>query len=362
MSIALVTGSAGLIGSEAALHFGKLGMDVVGIDNDMRRVFFGDEASTAWNVKKLKTDLGSRYTHLDLDIRDRQGIASMLSRYGRDIALLIHTAAQPSHDWAAREPFTDFDVNAGGTLNLLEATRLHAPDAVFIFTSTNKVYGDTPNQLPLVEQATRYEIAPDHPYQNGIREDMSLDNCLHSLFGASKVAADILTQEYGRYFGLKTAIFRGGTLTGPSHSATQLHGFLGYVMRCAMTGTPYTVFGYQGKQVRDAIHSNDLIRAFDAFFRNPRVAEVYNIGGGRFSNCSVREAITLSQEIAGREMEWSYSEQNRTGDHIWWIGDNSKFAAHYPVWKQEYDVPRILHEIYEANTERWFPDRSRTEA
>lgn len=353
MSVAIVTGSAGLIGSEAALYFGALGMDVVGLDNDMRRVYFGEEASTSWNVRRLKAQLGSRYTHLELDIRDREGLMGVFGRYGKDIALVVHTAAQPSHDWAARDPFTDFDVNAAGTLNVLEATRRHCPEAPFIFTSTNKVYGDTPNRLPLIELETRYEIAPDHTYAAGIREDMPIDHTLHSVFGASKVAADVMVQEYGRYFGLRTACFRGGTLTGPQHSATQLHGFLAYVMRCAMTGTPYTVFGYKGKQVRDAIHSSDLIRAFHEFYKAPRVAEVYNIGGGRFSNCSVLEAIALAQGITGREMSWSYSEQNRVGDHIWWIGDNGRFQAHYPGWRLEYDVERILREIHEANLERW---------
>jgi CDP-paratose 2-epimerase len=353
MSIAIITGAAGLIGSEAALYFGEAGMDIVGVDNDMRRVFFGEEASTAWNVGNLETKLGHRYTHNAIDIRDRDSINTLVARYGKDVSLIIHTAAQPSHDWAAREPFTDFDVNAAGTLNVLEAARLHCPDAVFIFTSTNKVYGDTPNRLPLVEQETRYEIAPGHTYQNGIREDMSIDQCIHSLFGASKVAADVLVQEYGRYFGMRTACFRGGTLTGPSHSATQLHGFLAYLMRCVMTDTPYTIFGYKGKQVRDAIHSNDLIRAFDAFFQNPRVAEVYNIGGGRFSNCSMLEGIDAAQKIAGKELNSTYSEQNRIGDHIWWIGDNGKFETHYPEWKQEYNIQHILQEIYEANADRW---------
>ncbi len=353
MSIAIITGAAGLIGSEAALYFGQAGMDVVGVDNDMRRVFFGEEASTAWNVENLKTKLGRRYSHNGVDIRDREAILALVARYGKNVSLIIHTAAQPSHDWAAREPFTDFDINAAGTLNVLEAARLHCPDAVFIFTSTNKVYGDTPNCLPLIEQETRYEIAPDHTYSNGIREDMSIDQCIHSLFGASKVAADVLVQEYGRYFGMKTACFRGGTLTGPQHSATQLHGFLAYLMRCVMTETPYTIFGYKGKQVRDAIHSNDLIRAFDAFFQSPRVAEVYNIGGGRYSNCSMLEGIDAAQKIAGKELNSTYAEQNRIGDHIWWIGDNGKFEAHYPEWKQEYNIQQILQEIYDANADRW---------
>jgi len=353
MGVILVTGSGGLIGSEATRSFARLGYDVVGIDNDMRSTFFGREASTAWNVERLQHELGRAYRHHDVDVRIREAILELFSRLGEEIALVIHAAAQPSHDWAAGDPFTDFDVNAGGTLNLLEATRRHAPAAVFIFCSTNKVYGDRPNRLPLQELDRRYEIDPTHPYSRGIGEDMSVDACLHSLFGASKLAADVLVQEYGRYFDLRTACFRGGTLTGPGHSATELHGFLAYVMRCIMTGTPYTVHGYKGKQVRDAIHSSDLIRAFQQFFEQPRIAEVYNIGGGRFSNCSVLEAIDLAEETAGRRLEWSYSHRNRTGDHIWWIGDNGKFQEHYPGWDLEYDVPRILREIHEANRERW---------
>ncbi len=353
MSVAVITGSTGLVGSEAASYFGDLGMDVVGIDNDMRKVFFGSEASTNWNRERLEGSLGARYAHHAVDIRDRQRVDEIFGRHGKAIELVIHAAAQPSHDWAAKEPVTDFDINAVGTLNVLEATRAHAPDAVFIFTSTNKVYGDLPNSLPFNELETRWEIDPDHTYAEGIREDMSIDRCLHSLFGASKVAADVLVQEYGRYFGMATACFRGGTLTGPYHSAAELHGFLAYVMRCAMTGTPYTVFGHKGKQVRDAIHSLDLIRAFDAFFRNPRVAEVYNIGGGRFSNASVLEAIRLSEEIAGEKIEWNYRDESRVGDHIWWIGDNGRFQSHYPDWNLEYDVGRILEEIHERNADRW---------
>ena len=353
MSVCIITGSAGLIGSEATRFFGNLGFHVVGVDNDMRRTFFGAEASTAWTVAETRRLLKHRYDHHDLDVRDRARMSELFRRYGSAIELVIHTAAQPSHDWAAREPFTDFDINAAGTLNLLEATRENAPDAVFIFTSTNKVYGDTPNRLPLLELETRYEIDSAHTYANGIREDMSIDQTLHSLFGASKVAADVMVQEYGRYFGMRTACFRGGTLTGPQHAATQLHGFLAYLMRCTVTGTPYTIFGYKGKQVRDAIHSNDLIGAFHLVFQSPRVGEVYNIGGGRFSNCSVLEAIEACQEIAGRAVISRYEERNRVGDHIWWVGDNGKFRSHYPEWNQAYNVEDILTEIYEFNNSRW---------
>ena len=353
MSIALITGSAGLIGSEAARHFAGLGMNVLGVDNDMRQKFFGAEASTRWQRRRLKQDLGASYRHVSVDIRDGAKIDRLFRRYGKNISLVVHTAAQPSHDWAAKDPKTDFGVNAVGTLNLLEATRRFTPNAVFIFTSTNKVYGDTPNRLPLVEQETRWEIDPTHTYAGGIREDMSIDHSLHSVFGASKVAADVMVQEYARYFGLKAACFRGGCLTGPNHSGTQLHGFLAYLMKCAATGTPYTVFGYQGKQVRDNIHSTDLIRAFDRFFHAPRGGEVYNMGGGRRSNCSMLEAITLCEQITKRPLQRSYVEGNRTGDHIWWVSDVSKFESHYPGWRVEHDVPSILNEIYEQNVERW---------
>ena len=352
MSVAVITGSAGLIGSEAAAFFATWGMDVVGIDNDMRRYLFGANASTAWNRAQLERSLGSRYEHHDMDIRDASAIDALFERYGKDIELVIHTAAQPSHDWAAREPITDFTINANGTLHMLEATRRHCSDAVFIYTSTNKVYGDTPNRLPLIELETRWEIDPGHTYSNGVREDMSIDQTLHSLFGASKVAGDILVQEYGRYFDLKTACFRGGCLTGPNHSGAELHGFLAYLMKCMVTGQPYTVYGYKGKQVRDNIHSNDLIQAFYHFFKAPRVAEVYNIGGGRFSNCSMLEAIRISEEIAGREFIWTYADANRIGDHIWWISDNTRFESHFPDWRLEYDVPRILREIYDVQSDR----------
>jgi CDP-paratose 2-epimerase len=355
MSVAVVTGSCGLIGFESASHFGGAGMTVAGIDNDMRAAFFGPEASTRASKERLERLLGDGYVHHELDIRDRAAVLALFERYGDAIELVVHTAAQPSHDWAAREPFTDFDINAVGTLNLLEASRLHAPAAVFIFTSTNKVYGDTPNGLPYVELEKRWELPDDHPWHSGIDETMSIDASLHSLFGASKVAADVLVQEYGRYFDLRTACFRGGTLTGPNHAAAELHGFLAYVVRCAMTHTPYTIFGYGGKQVRDAIHSSDLIRAFDAFFRAPRVAEVYNIGGGRHSNVSVLEAIELVQEVTGEEIEYAYRDEARVGDHIWWISDNGRFASHYPGWSLVYDARAIAAELHERNREHWVP-------
>lgn len=353
MSVVIVTGSAGLIGSETARHFAARGLDVVGIDNNLREHFFGEDGSTLWSRERLVEELGASYRHLELDIRDTDAMDAVVDDLAGDLALVVHCAAQPSHDWAARDPILDFDVNARGTLNLLQAVRDHAIETPFIFTSTNKVYGDRPNTLPLVELDRRWEIEEGHTYFGGIREDMSIDDCLHSIFGASKVAADVMVQEYGRYFEMRTACFRGGTLTGPGHSAAELHGFLAYVMRCAMTGTPYRVFGYKGKQVRDAIHSADLVACFDAVFDAPRVAAVYNIGGGRFSNCSVLEAIDLCQEIAGKEMEWSYVEQNRIGDHIWWIGDNGRFEADYPEWKLRYDVPAILQEIHDENLDRW---------
>lgn len=353
MSVAVVTGSSGLIGSEASRFFAGLGMEVVGIDNDMRSRFFGEEASTRWQTQQLKDELGSRLSHCDLDIRDQAAIEGLFEKFGKSISLIVHTAAQPSHDWAAREPHTDFSVNALGTLNMLEATRKFAPEAVFIFTSTNKVYGDTPNRLPLVELDTRWEIQAGHEYETGISESMSIDQTLHSLFGASKVAADVMVQEYGKYFDMRTVCFRGGCLTGPNHSGTQLHGFLAYLMKCAATGNPYRVFGYKGKQVRDNIHSADLIQAFYEFYKTPRCGEVYNMGGGRFSNCSMHEAIELCQEITGNKMQITYEEGNRTGDHIWWISDLAKFSGHYPAWNQQYDVPAILREIYEANCERW---------
>ena len=348
MSIAIITGSAGLIGAEASRFFTDKGLDVVGIDNDMRRLFFGDDASTYWSRAALEADL-PRYQHVNTDIRDQAAVRNVFSQYSRDIAVVIHAAAQPSHDWAARDPTMDFTINANGTLTLLEATRQYCPEAPFIFCSTNKVYGDTPNRLPFVEEDSRWEVAPEHPFaSHGIDETMSIDASTHSIFGVSKAAADLMVQEFGRYFGLKTACFRGGCLTGPGHSGAELHGFLSYLMICAVSGRPYKVLGYKGKQVRDNIHSFDLVNAFWHFSKNPRMGEVYNIGGGRYANCSMLEAIALCEELTGNSINWSYIDNNRIGDHIWWISDIRRFQSHYPEWKITYDIRATLAEIHDA--------------
>jgi len=352
MSVAVITGSAGLIGSETVRFLHAKGMEIVGIDNNMREYFFGADASTRWNTTRLQEDLRN-FRHYPIDVRDERAVDSLFAERGNAISLVVHTAAQPSHDWAAREPFTDFTVNANGTLTLLEATRRYAPDAAFIFTSTNKVYGDTPNNLPLVEKETRWELDEAHPYYEfGIDETMTLDQSKHSLFGASKVAADILTQEYGRYFGLKTVAFRGGCLTGPAHSGAELHGFLAYLVRCALSEKPYTIYGYKGKQVRDNIHSYDLVNAFWHYFQNPIPGAVYNMGGSRHSNCSMLEAIDYTEELTGKKLLYSMSEQARSGDHIWWISDVRKFQRDYPEWNYKYDLQLIIAEIVEATTER----------
>jgi CDP-paratose 2-epimerase len=343
MKTTIITGSAGLIGSEAARFFASQGYRIVGIDNDMRAYYFGTEASTHANNAKLEEQLGDAYIHHNIDIRDQEKIEALVAEYTPDI--VIHTAAQPSHDWAAKEPHTDFSVNAGGTLVMLEATRKHAPDATFIFTSTNKVYGDTPNLLPLIEQETRFEIDPSHQFSKGIDESMSIDQTLHSIFGASKVAADVMVQEYGKYFGMKTGVFRGGCLTGPAHSGAKLHGFLSYLVKCIATDTPYVINGYKGKQVRDNIHAYDLVQMFWHFHQNPRPGEVYNAGGGRQSNVSMLEAIEKIEKILGKKATVSYSDTARIGDHIWYISDLSKFKSHYPDWDITYDIDTTLKEI-----------------
>lgn len=353
MTVAVITGSGGLIGSEAARAFSGSFDRIVGLDNDLRATFFGPEASTAATAEALARALGN-YRHEAVDIRDVAALERIFGYYGGEIGLVVHTAAQPSHDWAARDPLTDFTVNANGTLALLEATRRHCPEAVFIHTSTNKVYGDRPNALPLEELDTRWELAADHAFfAEGIDESMSIDETTHSLFGVSKLAADQLVQEYGRNFGLKSAVFRAGCLTGPDHAGAQLHGFLAYLLKCVATGAPYTVFGYKGKQVRDNLHCADLVAAFAAFHRSPRLGAVYNVGGGRASNCSMLEAISLCEELAGRPLDCSYSETNRIGDHIWWISDCRRFKTDYPDWQPRYDVAGILTDILEHNRDRW---------
>jgi CDP-paratose 2-epimerase len=353
--VAIVTGSGGLVGSESVAHFSELGFDVVGIENDMRATFFGPTASTAPQTARLLDRYPDSFRSVDLDIRDAEGVDRLFAANAGRIELVIHTAAQPSHDWAATEPATDFAVNATGTLNLLEASRRHAPDATFVFCSTNKVYGDAPNYLPLVELERRLELPQEHEWFAGIPTTMSIDHTLHSLFGVSKAAADLLVQEYGRYFGLPTVCFRGGCLTGPNHAGARLHGFLSYLMRCTVTGEPYTVYGYGGKQVRDNIHSADLVRAFEAFHRSPRIAAVYNIGGGRRSNCSMLEAIELCERIAGRELDWTLGDEPRIGDHRWWISDLAPFERDHPGWRLRYGVEEILAEIYEQNVDSWLP-------
>jgi CDP-paratose 2-epimerase len=352
MPVAIITGAGGLIGSEAVEHFVAEGFDVVGIENDMRARFFGPESSTSHVTERLVAD-HPEFRWENADIRDADTVERIFREHAGGIELVIHTAAQPSHDWAASEPQTDFGVNANGTLNLLEAARAHCPDAPFVFCSTNKVYGDTPNRLPLEDLEKRLELPPDHPFYEGIDTSMSIDASTHSLFGVSKAAADLLVQEYGRYFEMPTVAFRGGCLTGPQHAGAKLHGFLAYLMKCTVTGTPYTVFGYEGKQVRDNIHSADLIAAFDTFRRAPRPAAVYNIGGGRTSNCSMLEAIEACERISGRELRWEMGEEPRIGDHRWWISDLAPFKADYPDWKLRYGIDDILREMYEQNLERW---------
>lgn len=352
MNVLIVTGSAVLIGSEAVEFLSDKFDLVVGIDNNQRAYFFGEGASVEWNNNRL-LDKYSNYKHYSIDIRKYDELEKVFKEYGADVKMILHTAAQPSHDWAAKEPLTDFTINANGTLNLLELTRLYCEKATFIFTSTNKVYGDTPNYLPLLEQETRWELEESHKwFEKGIDETMTIDNSKHSLFGASKVAGDILAQEYGKYFGMNVGVFRGGCLTGPNHSGAKLHGFLSYLIKCAITGDHYTIFGYKGKQVRDNIHSWDLVNMFWHFHLNPKQGEVYNAGGSRHSNCSMQEAINLAEEMLGNKMNYSYAEDNRIGDHIWYVSDVSKFQSHYPGWSYMYDLNDIFSQIIESMTAR----------
>ena len=348
METVIITGSSGLIGSEAVRFFTDRGMRVIGVDNDMRREFFGDEASTEWNRRRLEEEFKD-FHHYSLDIRSEKEIEGLFSKYGKEIDLVIHAAAQPSHDWAGKNPIKDFSVNANGTLVLLEMARRFCPKVVFIHLSTNKVYGDIANLLPLEELETRWELNPNHRfYEKGIDESMGIDDSNHSLFGVSKAAGDLLVQEAVGYFGLKTACFRGGCLTGSAHSGTELHGFLSYLMMRTMQKKPYTVFGYKGKQVRDNIHSFDLVNALYHFYKKPGVAKIYNIGGGRYSNSSMLEAIKMCEDISGNALSWNYEDKNRFGDHIWWISDVSRFKADYPDWNYQFNMEDIMREIYEG--------------
>jgi CDP-paratose 2-epimerase len=344
----LVTGSSGLIGSEAVEHFDRQGNEVHGIDNNMRRVFFGEPGDTSWNLERLRR-VSKNFTHHNIDIRDRVALEELFR--SRRFDMIVHCAAQPSHDKARDIPILDFEVNALGTVNLLETTRLHCPEAVFILLSTNKVYGDAPNEIPLKELETRWDYAQPEDY-NGITENCRIDRTLHSLFGASKAAADLMAQEYGRYFGMRVCIFRGGCLTGPSHSGVELHGFLSYLVKVTIGGGNYSVFGYRTKQVRDNIHSYDVVRAMEEFAENPRPGEVYNMGGGRENSISMLEAIAKVEEMTGKKLNWKYVDQNRKGDHICYISDLSKFRAHYPNWKVTIGLDEIFRQIISDHSQR----------
>ena len=348
MKTILVTGSSGLIGSEAVEHFDRQGHQVIGVDNNMRRLFFGEPGDTTWNLERLRKATRN-FSHADADIRDRTALDDLFRKHRFD--LIVHCAAQPSHDKAREIPILDFEVNALGTVNLLEATRLHSPEAVFVFLSTNKVYGDAPNELPLRELETRWEYARAEDF-NGIDENCRIDRTLHSLFGASKASADLMAQEYGRYFGMKVCVFRGGCLTGPSHSGVELHGFLSYLVKVALTGGTYTVFGYKGKQVRDNIHSHDVVRAIEEFAANPRPGEVYNLGGGRGNSVSMLEAIAKIEQMSGKKLNWKYVDENRKGDHICYISNLAKFRSHYPNWSITIGLDEILRQIIADHTQR----------
>src|SRR5689334_14091884 len=350
---ALVTGSCGLIGSEVSLHLGRHGFRIFGVDNNERAVFFGPEGDTRWSLERLRSNL-PEYTHFDIDIRNREAILRLVADIKPNA--IIHTAAQPSHDRAASIPFDDFDTNAVGTLNLLEAARRTCPESPFVNMSTNKVYGDLPNTIRLRELETRWDYDDPH-YEHGIPETFSIDQSKHSLFGASKVAGDVMVQEYGRYFGLHTCCLRGGCLTGPNHAGVELHGFLSYLIKCNVEGRKYTVFGYKGKQVRDNIHSLDVARFVHRFIESPRAGEVYNLGGGRENSCSILEAFALAEQVSGKKMVWDYNDEHRQGDHICYISDLSKMKAHYPGWSLSKGLPEIFREIHDA----WASDTGRRE-
>ena len=346
MKIALITGSCGLVGSESAVFFSKKGFKILGIDNNARKFFFGRDGDISWVRNKLKSNL-KNYSHFNADIRNFKSLEKIFKRYKKNIKIIIHAAAQPSHDWAKNKPFTDFDINAKGTLNMLEITRKHCPKVPFIFMSTNKVYGDNPNFLPLVEKKTRWELKRNHKYYSGIDESMSIDDCTHSFFGASKSYADLIVQEYGKNSGLKTVCFRAGCITGPNHSGAKLHGFLSYLVKASLKNNSYTLIGYKGKQVRDNIHSEDLVSCFWEYYKNPRKGEVYNAGGGRFSNCSISEALNQVEKIKKIKIKRKILNQNRVGDHIWYVSNMKKFKKHYPKWKQKYSTRKIIKELVE---------------
>ena len=346
MKIALITGSCGLVGSESSSFFSKKGFKILGIDNNTRKFFFGKDGDISWVKKKLKKNLNN-YNHSNIDIRNYLSLKKIFLKYKKNIKVIIHAAAQPSHDWAKNQPFIDFEINARGTLNLLELTKQYCPKAPFIFMSTNKVYGDNPNFLPLVEKKTRWEIKNNHKYRDGIDETMSIDNCTHSFFGASKAYSDLIVQEYGKNVGLKTACFRAGCITGPNHSGAKLHGFLSYLVKSSLQNKKYTLIGYKGKQVRDNIHSEDLVSCFWEFYKKPKMGEVYNTGGGRYSNCSIVEALNLVQTITGIKIKKKILKENRVGDHIWYVSSMSKFKRDYPNWRQSYSSKKIIQELIE---------------
>ena len=344
MSVILITGSCGLVGSESVKFFASKGFDVIGIDNNSRREFFGKDGDISWLRKNLNKSY-KNYTHKNVDIRNYSHLEKIFNKYKSSIKLIIHAAAQPSHDWAKKKPFIDFNINALGTLNLLSLTKKYSFDSPFIFMSTNKVYGDTPNKLPLRQLKSRWEISKKHKYYKGINETMSLDNSTHSFFGVSKCYADLIVQEYGKNAGLKTVCFRASCITGPNHSGAELHGFLSYLVKSSLKKRKYSIFGYNGKQVRDNIHSYDLIKCFWHYFKKPRIGEVYNIGGGRKSNCSIIEALNYVEELTNTKVKKTYHKANRVGDHIWYVSDIKKFQKHYPGWKQEYDNKKIIKEL-----------------
>ncbi|MDB3889149.1 NAD-dependent epimerase/dehydratase family protein [Candidatus Pelagibacter sp.] len=344
MSIILITGSSGLVGSESVNFFSKKGFDVVGIDNNLRKFFFGNAASTN-NIKKQLLKKNKKFKHYNTDIRNYVGLEKIYKKFKKNISLIIHCAAQPSHDYGKNFPILDFNVNAAGTLNLLELTKKHCPNAPFIFMSTNKVYGDNPNRLNVIEKKNRWELKNNDKHFKGIDEKFSIDSCTHSFFGVSKTYADLIVQEYGKNIGLKTVCFRGGCLTGPNHSGAKLHGFLSYLVKISLTKKKYSLIGYKGKQVRDNLHSYDLVNAFWEFFKKPKKGEVYNIGGGRYSNCSIIEALDLVEKIAGISIKKDILKTPRVGDHIWYISNLSKFKKHYPNWQQKYNIKKIIEEL-----------------